>query len=67
LPPDSKTGKQGAADVIITIGTVNDPILANSRFMGCTKNKKGRSKMPGSPQAEVIFDKDRGRYVEAPT
>lgn len=64
---DSKTGKQGAADVIITIGTVNDQTLESSRYMGCTKNKKGRSRMTNSPQAECIFDKDRGRYVEAPT
>jgi replicative DNA helicase len=61
---DSKTGKQGAADVIITIGTVNDPVLAKSRYMGTTKNKKVRSGVPSSPMTEVIFDGDRGRYVE---
>lgn len=64
---DSKTGKQGAADVIITLGTVNDPMLANSRYIGTTKNKKVRTGVPASPQAEVIFNGDRGRYVEAPT
>lgn len=61
---DSKTGKQGAADVIITIGTVNDPMLAKSRYMGCTKNKRVRTGMSSSPQTEVIFNGDRGRYVE---
>jgi replicative DNA helicase len=61
---DSKTGKQGAADVILTIGTVNDPTLVRSRYMGTTKNKKVRTGIPASPQTEVMFDGDRGRYVE---
>lgn len=61
---DSKTGKQGAADVIITLGAVNDPVLANSRYIGTTKNKKVRTGVPASPQAEVLFDGNRGRYVE---
>lgn len=61
---DSKTGKQGAADVIITLGTVNDPTLSTSRYIGTTKNKKVRTGVPGSPQCEVIFAGDRGRYVE---
>jgi replicative DNA helicase len=64
---DSKTGKQGAADVIITIGTVNDPMLASSRYIGTTKNKKVRTGVPASPMCEVIFNGDRARYVEAPT
>lgn len=61
---DSKTGKQGAADVIITLGTVNDPMLANSRYIGTTKNKKVRTGVGSSPMQEVIFDGSRGRYVE---
>lgn len=61
---DSKTGKQGAADLIITIGTVNDPVLVKSRYIGTTKNKKVRSGVPSSPMTEVIFDGDRGRFVE---
>lgn len=63
---DSKTGKQGAADIIITLGTVNDPMLLNSRYIGSTKNKRNRTGMPGSPQTEVLFDSDRSRYVETP-
>ena len=63
---DSKTGKQGAADVILTIGTVNDPMLANSRYIGTTKNKKVRTNKPASPMREVIYDGARARYVEAP-
>lgn len=61
---DSKTGKQGAADVIITLGAVNDPMLAASRYIGTTKNKKVRTGVPASPQQEVIFDGARGRYKE---
>jgi replicative DNA helicase len=61
---DSRTGKQGAADVIITLGAVNDPSLAKSRYIGTTKNKKVRTGVPSSPQAEVYFDSDRGRYKE---
>lgn len=61
---DSKTGKQGAADVIITLGTVNDPMLSKSRYIGTTKNKKVRTGIPGSPMTEVLFDGDRARYVE---
>lgn len=59
---DSKTGKQGAADVIITIGT--NPELPQSRYIGCTKNKKVRTGVAKSPQVEVRMDGDRGRYVE---
>lgn len=62
---DSKTGKQGAADVIITIGALNDPMLENSRYIGCTKNKKVRTGKKGSPTQEVFFDSQRGRYKEA--
>ena len=61
---DSKTGKQGAADVIITGGALNDPMMVNSRYIGTTKNKKVRTGMRSSPQAEVILVGDRARYVE---
>lgn len=63
---DSKTGKQGAADVILTMGAVNDPMLATSRYFGCTKNKRGRTGVASSPDAEIIFDKDRSRFLEPP-
>jgi replicative DNA helicase len=60
---DSKTGKQGAADVIITLGAVNDPFYANSRFVGVTKSKLRRQGAPQSPQCEVLFDGERGRLL----
>lgn len=57
---DSKTGKQGAADVILTLGYVND--YPDSRFLGTTKNKLHREGGPKSPRCEVIFDGESGRY-----
>lgn len=59
---DSKTGKQGAAEFIITLGASNDPVLANSRFIGLPKNKLSRSGGAKDPRVEVLFDGDRGRY-----
>lgn len=59
---DSKTGKQGAAEAIITLGASNDPVLANSRFIGSTKNKLHREGGPKDPRCEVVFDGLRGRY-----
>jgi replicative DNA helicase len=63
---DSKTGKQGAADLIVTIGSLNDPMMEKSRWIGVTKSKKVRTGMSKSPNAEVIFDGDRARFVESP-
>ena len=61
---DSKTGKQGAADVILTMGAVNDMSLADTRFFGTTKNKKTRTGERASPQQDVLFDRNRCRFVE---
>jgi replicative DNA helicase len=63
---DSKTGKQGAADVIITLGASNDPTLAGSRYVGLTKNKRRVTGVRGSLNAEVIFDRDRCDFKEGP-
>lgn len=59
---DSKTGKQGAAEFIITLGALEDPNFESSRFIGATKNKLHRSTGPKSPNCEVLFDPPRGRY-----
>lgn len=61
---DSKTGKQGAAEAIITIGASNDPMLEKSRYIGMTKNKLHRGKGPKDPRQEVLFDSLRGRFRE---
>lgn len=62
---DSKTGKQGAADAIITIGAVNDPLLENVRYIGTTKNKLRRAGAPGTLRLETIMQGDRARFVES--
>lgn len=59
---DSKTGKQGAADFIITIGALNDPAMDGFRFIGMTKNKLHRSGNRKDPRTEVLFDMERARY-----
>ncbi|UOL50862.1 putative DNA helicase [Pseudomonas phage SoKa] len=60
---DSKTGKQGAADFIITLGTSNDPSLEAIRFIGTTKNKLRLEGQPQSPRAQMVMDATGGRYV----
>jgi len=58
---DSQTGKQGAADAIVTMGMVNDPAYVNSRFIGVTKSMLRREGQPQSPHCEVYFDGDHAR------
>lgn len=58
---DSKTGKQGAADFILTIGYQDT--APSDRFLGLTKNKLSREGGPKKLEARVIFDGARGRYV----
>jgi replicative DNA helicase len=59
---DSRVGKQGAADVIVTMGRVADPELEKQRYIGTSKNKRGRTGMPKSPRTNVLFDFDRSRF-----
>jgi replicative DNA helicase len=56
---DSKTGKQGAADVIVMMGRINDN--PNSRYLSTPKNKRKRTGVPSCLMAEVLFDGDRAR------
>lgn len=58
---DSRTGKQGACDFIVTIGF--DPNTPNTRYIGMTKNKIKREGASACPRAPVRFDADRGRFV----
>ncbi|WNV48154.1 DNA helicase [Caulobacter phage Quill_5.2] len=57
---DSKTGKQGAADLIITIGYNKE--YPSARYLGATKNKLAREGGKKTIQQEVVFDGIRGRY-----
>lgn len=56
---DSKTGKQGACDFILTGGF--DASMPSTRFIGTTKNKLKLEGATGNPQCQVFFDADRGR------
>lgn len=59
---DSRTGKQGAADFIMTIGFQSQ--LRDTRFLGLTKNKLAKEGGPKVLQSQAMFDGGRGRYVE---
>lgn len=61
---DSKTGKQGACDFQLMIGSSNDPNLTFMRGIGLPKNKLRREGAPGNPQREVVFKGDIARYEE---
>ena len=61
---DSKTGKQGAADVIVVMGKTNEPNLAGSRYISTPKNKRKRTGVPSCVMAEVLFDGDRARVKD---
>jgi replicative DNA helicase len=63
---DSKTGKQGACDFQIMIGSVNDENLRGSRFIGVPKNKLRRPGFPSDPRKEVTFDGNRSLYLDIP-
>jgi replicative DNA helicase len=61
---DSKTGKQGACDFQLMMGSMETkPEYANTRWLGLPKNKLRR--LASKPlQCPVIFDKDKARFRE---
>lgn len=61
---DSKTGKQGAADLQIMIGKSDAPEQDMYRFIGTPKNKMAKPGKRGYLQHELIFDNNQARYVE---
>jgi Autographiviridae putative DNA helicase len=59
---DSKTGKQGAADVILMMGSQpSQPTLQSSRYLSTPKNKRKRRGVASNQMNEVIFDPDHAR------
>lgn len=61
---DSKIGLQGALDIQIQMGRVNDPTYALMRGLSLPKNKR---KVPGKPsdiRAEVLFNPDTARFTD---
>jgi replicative DNA helicase len=61
---DSKTGKQGAADLMIMIGKSADPLCANDRYISTPKNKLGRGNGSNYIRQQVNFDIARGVYSD---
>ena len=59
---DSKTGKQGACDGIIMLGSSDDPMLQNKRGISMPKTKSKREGM-SDLREEILFDADRGRFI----
>lgn len=61
---DSKTGIQGATDIILMLGALDSPEMAQLRGFSTPKNKY---QMPGRPshvQAEVYFDAAKCQYLD---
>lgn len=61
---NSKTGKAGAADVIVMVGRSDSPDLQNSRFISLPKNKKRRDGGVQDPRREVTFDGPRSIFKD---
>jgi len=59
---DSRTGKQGACDMIMMLGHSTDPMKEPYRYISTPKNKLMKA---GQPQLRLttLFDKDRARYL----
>jgi hypothetical protein len=56
---DSKTGIQGATDVIIMMGSLDNPDAQTIRGLSSPKNKFAIAGKPSSFQAEAYFDAAR--------
>lgn len=61
---DSKTGKQGACDFIITMGKDADDAHRNSRWINTPKNKLVRPGRRPNPMAEVRFNQDTAQVTD---
>lgn len=61
---DSKTGKQGACDFQLMIGSSNDMGYQNVRWIGLPKNKLRKDTGPADPRATVKYEPMRARYSD---
>lgn len=59
---DTKTGVQGALDLQINMGSLNNPDAAKLRGISTPKNKLSITGQPSCVQSEVWFDKDRCQF-----
>ena len=56
---DSKTALQGAVDVMLMMGALNNPMMDELRGFSTPKNKRHMAGKPSFAQGEVYFDKQR--------
>jgi hypothetical protein len=61
---DSKTGIQGATDIILMMGALNDPAMQRMRGLSTAKNKFQMPGMPSHAQGEVQFDAERCLFTD---
>ena len=61
---DSKTGIQGATDVILMMGALNDPNFQKLRGLSTPKNKYQIAGRPSCAQSEVQFDAATCAFTE---
>lgn len=61
---DSKTGIQGATDVILMMGALNNPAMENRRGFSTAKNKFAVSGMPSNVQLETWFEPSTCRFED---
>lgn len=61
---DAKIGIQGALDVQIMMGRLNDPAYEAVRGLSLPKNKRKVIGKSGNMQAEVFFQPDIARFVD---
>lgn len=61
---DSKTALQGAVDVMLMMGALNNPLLDTARGFSTPKNKRHMAGKPSYVQGEVFFDKERCVFTD---
>ena len=62
---DSKTGKQGACEAILMMGSIEDKNdYVNTRWITAPKNKLRRTKSTRL-DSQIFFDRDRSLFVDA--
>ncbi len=62
---DSKTGKQGAADLMIMIGKSSDPMCENDRYISTPKNKLAAPNARSNYiRQAVTIDMGRAKYLD---
>jgi replicative DNA helicase len=61
---DSRTGKQGACDFIMMIGSSGDPGLQYARYISLPKNKLKLEGQNSDPRSEVKINPDINRYED---